>query len=89
MEYVIYAAIAILAILGTLYITKHQNKKAFRQVVDVIDNEIKKSQTRQEETEKTRQELNNALENLRSQLEDKKDSDSKSVLDNFEKKYRQ
>ena len=84
MEYVVYAAIAILAILGTLYIVKYKNKREFKRAVDFVDNQINQIQQAQDTLKQEKEELQQALDNLRDQYE----KNSTTTLDDFEAKYR-
>jgi len=87
MDYVVYIAIATLAILGTLYFIKHQDKKAFKQFRDAVDAQIRREQEREAEFQQRREELQESLAKLKEEVE--KDGGYIDTINDFENKYRQ
>ncbi len=87
MDYVVYIAIAVLAILGTLYFLKHQDKKAFKQFRDAVDAQIQREQEREAEFQQRREELQSALSKLKDKAEE--EGGYMDTINNFEEKYRQ
>ena len=87
MDYIVYIAIAVLAVLGTLYLTKTIDKKTFNQGLNLLTEQIKLSQEKQKALKEDKKKLTESLEKMKEDIE--KDGGYQDTLEEFEKKYRQ